>query len=229
MLTISNVNLVLDKKRVLSRQAIGKNSRLTPQIELIVHELLAVVKSSQLLRPSISYKIYPIVEIGDDFVRLENNATLHGSLFRSILSEARELALVVYTLGPGLEKMVTQYFQKGDPLQGTLLDAIGSEAMDLLGEKVCEYIRNDAASRGFQSSNRFDPGTHGLPLSEQKRIFEMVPTREIGASLTDSGMIIPLKSITTVIGIGPQMPTWSQAETCSRCASGRTCPDRKIT
>jgi len=211
---------------VLSSPAIGKKSRLTPQIEIMVRELLAVVKSSRLLKPSIAYEIYSIVKIGDDLVRLENNATLHGSLFHSVLSGARKLTVAVYTIGSELEDIVTQDFKRNESLRGALLDGIGNAALELLKERVCKLIRGEAASYGYQSSSPISPGMPGFPLSEQGRLFELVPAQEIGLVLTPPGMMVPLKSISAAIGMGPQMPTWSQTEACTRCSSGKTCPYR---
>jgi hypothetical protein len=63
----------------------------------------------------------------------------------------------------------------------------------------------------------------GFPISEQWRLFELVPAEEIGVSLTPYGIMIPRKSISMVIGIGLQMTIWTQAEVCARCNLKETC------
>ena len=223
MPVISDINLTLNIKQVLRRQRFGENPRLIPQFESLIRELLDTVESERLLKPSIAYEVYSVVDIDADRVQLEGDVALYGTCFHSVLSGARELAVAIYTIGPALEEMTTRDFQRGEPLRGMLLDSIGSAALEPLGEKVCAYIRDEATSRGYQSSSGFDPGVCDFPISEQRRLLELVPAEEIGVSLTDSGMLIPLKSISTIIGMGPQMPMWSQAEICARCNLGRTC------
>jgi hypothetical protein len=65
-----------------------------------------------------------------------------------------------------------------------------------------------------------------LPLTEQWNLFGLVNTQEIGVSLTSSGIMVPRKSVSMVIGIGPQMATWTQVEVCARCSLRKTCPYR---
>jgi len=42
-------------------------------------------------------------------------------------------------------------------------------------------------------------------------------------SLTASGVLVPSKSVSVVIGIGAQMTRWTQAEVCARCSLRETC------
>jgi len=226
MSVITDINLDLDIDVVLRRPRIWQNARLKPQVEGLLHELLASVESARLLKPSIVHSSYSVVEIGPDHVLAESNVTLRGTSFHSVLSEAKKLAVVIYTIGPDLENMVTQDFNRTEYLRGLLLDNIGDAALDLLYEEVCQLIKVEAASYGYQGSSPISPGMSGFPISEQRRLFELVPAREIGVSLTSSGMMVPRKSVSMVIGMGPKMPQWSQAEACARCGSGDTCPYR---
>jgi hypothetical protein len=64
----------------------------------------------------------------------------------------------------------------------------------------------------------------GFPITEQWQMLNLVPAGEIGVSLTPIGMMMPRKSISMVIGMGSEMPTWTQAEVCARCNLRKTCP-----
>jgi hypothetical protein len=57
-------------------------------------------------------------------------------------------------------------------------------------------------------------------------LFKMVLTRDIGVNLTSSGIMVPRKSASMVIGIGPQVKTWTRAEVCARCGLRNTCSYR---
>ena len=158
-----------------------------------------------------------------DQLCLKGNTAIHGPLFGSLLSEAKELAVVVCTIGPKLESKVDDYFAQNDPLRAIVLDGIGSAAVDSLTQEVGKFMMNEASSRGYQASSSLSPGMLSFPISEQWQLFELAPTEEIGVRLTPSGMMVPRKSVSMVIGIGPQMPTWIKAEVCARCNMRKTC------
>ena len=63
----------------------------------------------------------------------------------------------------------------------------------------------------------------GFPLTEQWNLLGLVNTDEIGVSLTASGVMVPRKSVSMVMGIGPKMTRWTEAEGCARCSLRKTC------
>jgi hypothetical protein len=186
-------------------------------------ELIASAKNAHLLEPAIAYEIHRITEKDRRHLSLEGNIIVGGSLLSCLLPDAKELVGVVCTIGPKLEKQVTEYFSRDEPLRGALLDGIGSAAVDSLTEEVCKLITAEASSRGYQASSPIAPGMPGLPIAEQRELFRMVPAREIGVSLRSSGIMVPRKSASMLIGIGPQVKTWTRAEVCARCNLRKTC------
>ena len=223
---IRDIPLSLETREVLRREGFRGHSKIRPEIESLILELLASVASAHLLEPVVAYEIYPITEMSREQVSLEGNAAVHGSLLPSLLPEAKELAAVVCTIGPKLEKQVTDYFNRDEPSRGVLLDGIGSAAVDSLTQEVCKFITGEASSRGYQASSPISPGMPGLPITEQWQLLEMVPAQEIGVSLTSLGIMVPRKSASMVIGIGPQIKTWTRAEVCAHCSLRKTCPYR---
>lgn len=209
MPVIRDIPLSLKASKVLRREGFGEHSRVRPEIKSLVRELL--VKKAHLVAPAVAYEIYPVTGM--------------SSLFSSLLPGAKELALAVVTIGPGLEKQVADYTNRGEPLRGLLLDGIGSAAVDSLAEEAGKLIAGEASSRGYEASRPFSPGMPcGLPITEQRQLLEMVPSGEIGVSLTPAGVMVPRKSVSMVIGIGPQMKTRAGAEVCAGCSLRETCP-----
>jgi len=226
MPVILDIPLSLKTGEVLRREGLGGNFKIRPRIKNLILELLASVKQVHLLEPAVAYEIQSITEMSREQVSLEGNSVVHGSLLPSTFPEAKELAIAVGTIGPRLEKQVAEYFDRDEPLRGILLDGIGSAAVDSLTQEVCRLITAEASSRSYQASSPVNPGMPGLPITEQWRLLEMVPAREIGVSLTSSGEMVPRKSISMIIGIGPKMKTWTRAEVCARCSLKNNCPYR---
>jgi len=226
MPVIRDIPLSLKTREVLRREGFRGHSKIRPEIKSLILELLASVKNAHLLEPAIAYEIHSITGMSHRQLSLEGNVVVHSPLLPSLLPEAKELAAVVGTIGPKLEKQVTDYFNRDEPLRGLLLDGIGSAAVDSLTEEVCKFMAGEALSRGYQASSPISPGMPGLPITEQWQLLEMVPAREIGVSLTSAGIMVPRKSASMVIGIGPQMTRWTRAEVCAHCSLRKTCPYR---
>jgi hypothetical protein len=223
MPVIRDIPLSLKTNEVLRRQGVREHSKIRPGIRKLILELLATVESAHLLEPAVTYEYYQITGMSPSQISLDSNKSIHGSLISTIFPEAKELAILVCTIGPKLEKQVTDYSKSGETLRGMILDGIGSAAVDMLTPEACGHVASEASLRGYQASSPVSPGWPGLPLTEQRNLFKLVNTQEIGVSLTSSGIMVPRKSVSMVIGIGPQMATWTQADVCARCSLRKTC------
>ncbi|MFC1948715.1 hypothetical protein ACFLW0_00865 [Chloroflexota bacterium] len=226
MPVVRDIPLNLNKNSVLRREGFRKHSGIRPEIKDLVSELLTGVEETHLLQSAVAYEIYPIIGISPEQLVLEGDAVVKGSLLPSLMPEAKELAVAVCTIGPGLEKQVTGYTNGGETLRGVLLDGIGSTAVDSLEHEACRFIAGEVSSRGYQVSSPVSPGMPGLSITEQWRVLGLVPSGEIGVSLTSAGIMVPRKSTSMVIGIGPKVPTWTQAQVCAACNLSTTCPYR---
>ena len=223
MTIIDDIHLKLETGQVLRGTGIRQYSSVRPEIKALIHELLVSVADDHLLEAAIAYEIYPITRVAPHQLSLAGNNRLHGSLLTSTLSSAEELVTVVYTIGLKVEKRVTGYFGRGEPLRGLLLDGIGNAAVGSLAQEACKLITSVALLRGHQASSPFSPGMPGFPITEQRPLFQLAAAEQIGVSLTASGVMVPLKSASMVIGLGQQVTTWTQTEVCTRCNLGRTC------
>jgi hypothetical protein len=223
---IRNVRLSLKTREVLRRQGLGRGAGIRPEIGILARDLLAAVKNSHLLEPAVAYEICAVTDITERKLSLDSGPAGHGRLLRSLVPGAKEITIALCTIGPRLEKKVTDYTSQGEPLRAMLLDGIGSAAVDSLAEEFCRFVANEASSRGYEASSPMNPGMPGLPITAQWWLLELVPAQEIGVSLTSSGIMVPRKSTSMVIGIGPQMTRWTQAEVCARCHLSKACSYR---
>ena len=224
MPVVRDIQLSLKPNDVLRREGFKKYATVRPKIKNQIIELLASIESNHLLEPVIAYEIYTITGISSDKVSLEGDKAIGGSLIPSNFPEAKELAILVCTIGPGLEKQVTAYTKSGETMRGMLLDGIGSAAVDVLNQEACRFIAGEASPRNYQASSPVNPGMPGLPITEQSNLLELASASRIGVSLTSSGIMIPRKSTSMAIGIGLRMKTWTQVEICARCNLRETCP-----
>jgi hypothetical protein len=224
MPVVRDIPLSLNLNEVLRRQGLGGKAKVRPEIKSLLLELLAGLDNERLLEPAAAYERHPVTGMTGDRITLAGGKAVRGPALPAFFPEARELAVAVCTIGPRLEKQASNYTKNGQALRGMLLDGIGSAAVDKLIPKVTRLIAAGVAPLGYEVSSPVNPGMPGLAMTEQWNIMELAGGDRIGVSLTPSGILVPRKSVSMVIGIGPRMTRWTQAEVCARCSLSESCP-----
>ena len=224
MPVIRDIPLSLKTSAVLRRQGLGGKDKVRPEIKSLTLELLASTESEHLLEPAAACEYYPVTGMSGVQISLEGDKAVHGPALPALFLEAKELAVIICTIGPKLEKQASGYTKNGQALRGMLLDGIGSAAIDTLIPETLRIIAKEVSARGYEISSPVNPGMPGFAMTEQWNLVELAKTDEIGVSLTKSGILVPRKSVSMVIGIGPRMTRWTQAEVCARCSLRETCP-----
>jgi hypothetical protein len=139
------------------------------------------------------------------------------------LAGATEVAVVFATIGARWSEATSACFQRGDALDGYLLDEIGTAMLERLSLRLEAMIRMDARSRGRYAGSPIEPGHAGLPLSLQPMLAQLAEVQTAGIAITSSGMISPPKSFSMLIGIGQGLRRWTRAQACRECPSFVMC------
>ena len=108
-----------------------------------------------------------------------------------------------------------------------MLDSCASCAI----ENVCDNFQNELEERLFNENlyltDRFSPGYGDMPFEQQREICEILNTsKTIGVSLNESGIMIPRKSVTAIMGIA-QKPQKKRFRGCEYCSMFENCDFRK--
>ena len=155
-----------------------------------------------------------------EHILLEGGMSLTGPLVAGKLLGAQQVVAAVCTIGPELEESVGRLLQE-NPLYAMALDGLGNAAVENLAQQVCAAIEAEIHSEGCQVSTPLSPGSPDWPVEiGQPQIFGLVDPAHAGIHLTSAGMMFPKKSISFVVGIGPEM---SQTDPCELCSLKETC------
>jgi hypothetical protein len=176
-----------------------------------------------LLEPAAIYDVFPVRSFHHKTIELDGGGTFEGPLAARALAGAEKIAVAVCTIGPALEERVHQLFAD-DPVQAMALDGAGVAALREVSRVIIEEVREMAAGHGWGSGMRAQPGQEGWLIWQQRVIFEHLPADQIGVRLTDSCLMIPRKSVSFVIGMGPDMRP--DAVACDFCSKRERCPWR---
>jgi len=125
-----------------------------------------------------------------------------GLLIARQLKPATALAVFVTTAGPGIETWSRQMMTEGELLKGYVADTLGSETAEKAADWLMGEIGSAAAERDWGTTNRFSPGYCGWPVAEQQQLFSLLPSRFCDITLTPSSLMVPLKSVSGIVGLG---------------------------
>lgn len=131
--------------------------------------------------------------------------------------EADEVAFSVCTIGEQLPSKVVSLFKEGKLVDGTILDAIGSIAADALADKVNEIINEHASNNSLETTLRYSPGYCSWPLNGQSVIFDKLSVDIINVKLTESFLMLPVKSVSFAVNIGPNVSESTWENRCRTC------------
>ena len=184
----------------------------------------AIEESRNLIEPAAVTATVSVDRVLHNRLDLEGGNRLSGTLVARHLAAAEELTFVACTIGPALPELAAEVVA-ADPVRGLALDATGSAAVHRLGAAVCKGAEVEAAERDLAVSVPLSPGLDGWPVEVgQPEIFQVIDPGSIGVEVTSSLQMIPVKSVTMVLGIGPNFD--SGGEMCDYCGVKETCRHR---
>lgn len=177
----------------------------------------SVAKQSSLLmeaaRPRLVWKRMPI-----------EAQYVEGEDLRRLLQDGKELVLFAATLGLEVERLSRQ-MQLTDMADALIIDACADAAIENICDNFCDDLAKEISP--LYLTQRFSPGYGDLPLSYQKKLFDALDIfRRIGVSLTESGLMLPQKSVTAIMGIR-EAPMAGRASSCAFCNLKDHCTHRR--
>jgi len=221
-----NWNIALDEERILAVEG-ERLMRVLGRPDGRAAWDAALEDARALARPAACWVFLPVEGIRHDRVVLSDGATLGGGPLAAVVAGATDLAVIVCTIGPGLETRAREHSRGGDMLRGLLLDTLGTWMVDALRQEICRSLEADACAAGLRVSTALSPGESAWGLADQTVIFSLVDTRSIGVSLGASLLMTPVKSLSLVMGRGPG-PLGREGEShCDYCTMRDRCAYRE--
>lgn len=188
-----------------------EDSRHGERVRAMVEEARKVAK------PKAFYREAYIEEKGDEFVVIDG-VKLTSHILRVNLDEVYRIFPYVATCGLELEEWSKAY---EDMLEKFWADAIKEHALRSAFRHLGETLR---ARYGMKELSRMNPGSLAdWPLSQQGPLFQILGEgpRRIGVQLTDSYLMLPIKSVS-----GFYFPATVSYENCMLCTREK-CPGRR--
>jgi len=147
-----------------------------------------------------------------------------GKIIHKMLLHSVNYALFIVSAGPGPENLARSLMSEGKYLEGYIADLVASALVDSAADQIQEQVRNFAQKQGVNITNRYSPGYCSWNVVEQQKLFSLFPEGCCGISLSESSLMSPVKSISGIIGLGPDVKYSDY--TCEICPMG-DCAFRK--
>ena len=139
------------------------------------------------------------------FVVSELPAFQIGRIIERQLRGAEAYALFICTAGTAFEEYQQRLKDEGDMVRVFIADALGSVIAEKCADQMEIALQENIDKLGWKHTNRFSPGYCGWHVSEQQILFPLFNGHTCGVQLTDSSLMVPIKSVSGIIGLGTEV------------------------
>jgi hypothetical protein len=174
-------------------------------IELISEMISEVLREAEpICDIKAEYAVWPGLKLpeGNTVMQINGIDFSIGKIVRSQLRRSESAAIFLCTAGPEIGERAKILINEKDFLKGYIFDIAGSEIVEAAADLMQEHLKKEMAAAGNLITNRFSPGYCGWHVSEQHKLFSLIPENFCGIKLNDSALMQPIKSVSGVIGIG---------------------------
>lgn len=175
----------------------------------------AMEEALPLVEPAVYYRPYAVEAVRHERILLEGGYELRGKLTAQHLGRAKTIWVILCSIGQSLEQFGQEIWESS-PVYSLAIDGVGSAVVEALANAACRHLEIEAANQGWKSSIPLSPGMTDWSVEEgQPQIFKLLEGEPLGVRLTESFIMLPRKSLTMVVGAGPDLEMTGR--TCDYC------------
>jgi hypothetical protein len=204
-LKVSQIESVMGYKEGESQETISE----------LVSEVLK--EAEEICTMKAEYRLFDDIAFNDAGKTLTINGLVLNikKIIYGQIKKSDSAALFLCTAGDEIGTRSKKSMKDGDLLKGYVYDVVGSEAVEAAADLMQDQLEREMKSLGRATTNRFSPGYCGWLVVEQHKLFQLMPDNFCGINLTPSALMIPMKSVSGIIGTGQNVKR--APYTCSFC------------
>jgi len=176
----------------------------------------AMALGRRLLAPRAVVRWLLVTRAGEDGLEVDGAALAIPGI-RGSWGAVEYVAAAVATVGPALERRVAELWDARELPLASMLDSVGSGAVESLAEYVNDLLCQEGLARGLKVTNRISPGYGAWDVAEQVTLFQLCPAEAIGVTLNAACFMSPEKTISLLVGAGAHARVDHYASQCARC------------
>jgi len=220
---IDYIPLRISRKPLLRKLGrVGNNKSLSARMRKHINKAINEIKKNA--HPRAIFRLFPVVT-DEEVVTIGKRAILKSRKLARIFEPCKRAGVFLVTLGKEVDKIIDNAVEQ-QPYYGFILDAAASLAVESSAEYVQNFIDQEYTSNQ-EKTLRYSPGFSGWSITEQKKLFQTLPSEKINVNLSDAYLMSPQKSISGLIGIGSGVQIHEPENICARCPKTE-CRHRKL-
>lgn len=223
---ITNIDSPVERSEVI--RYVGYPADVSPSLQFQQALDVWIDKAKAQATPRASFRIFPVTQIKKRSLTIQvsdQEVEFTGSI-GEFLGPSQFIAVFIATAGPGVEQLASQLLKEGDDLAAMIVNAVGAERAETAEAKVMDQLRQYAGPAGLAPTLPYSPGYCGMALTEQHTLFSLFEGEDIGVTLSSSSLMLPIKSVSGLIGLGPADDITIKGSPCDRCTM-HTCSMRR--
>jgi cobalamin-dependent methionine synthase I len=222
---LGDLALAIDPDEVLRFQGYKKGVDVpTADVRALLDDALA--EGTRLMAPRAVLRWMPVsrcapdtIEVGGETLTIPRTSERWGAV--------EFVAASVVTIGDALERRVGALWESRELPLASMLDSVGSGAVESLAEYVNDLLCQHGLAAGLAVTNRISPGYADWNVAEQHALFRLCPGAPVGVTLNEACFMTPGKSITLLVGAGRRARVDHYFSQCARCWM-RDCAYRRV-
>lgn len=124
-----------------------------------------------------------------------------GNIIFNELKPSEKIIVFTCTVGKQICNYAKEEY-KTDALKGFLIESLANVVVETAMDRIQTIMRVEYQNQNLKISNRYSPGYCNWNVSEQHKLFKILPKNFCGVTLTESALMQPIKSISGFIGVG---------------------------
>jgi len=211
---------------------LGYHAQQTPEhFKDLIYEAMADSKSKVEIKAG--YRIVDVQSKENDLTGL----TIGGNYFNlqkivtGVLKKSEQIVVFSLTIGAEMETKSKELLSSGDLVACYIFDAVASITVEACADALHEHIKEKMLLKNQKVTNRYSPGYCNWKVIDQHLLFSLLLENFCGIKLTDSALMLPIKSISGIFGIGVKVKYLEYS--CNDCnikdCTYRTITERKKT
>lgn len=202
------------------RRYLGMNST-DPETDRLIAECIA--KLNSVIDPRCVCRCFDL-SFENGYPVIEGHVLESCDLAKN-LKDCTRVVLFACTIGAGADRLLNRS-RFTSIAKAAVMQAAAAAMIEAYADEINMQIREDMLEKGLYVRPRFSCGYGDLKLETQKLIFSLLdPAKNAGITLTDSLLMVPVKSVTAFIGIS-EKPAYCSGG-CASCNMHDTCLYRK--
>ena len=212
---LADLPLAIDPDEVLRFQGYKKGVDVpTPDVRALFDDALAV--GSGLVMPRAVMRWLRVDRRGADTLEAAG-VTLTIPSIAARWGAVEHVAVAICTIGEALERHVAELWDARELPLASMLDSVGSGAVESLAEYVNDLLCQQALAAGLKVTNRISPGYADWDVAEQAQLFRLCAGTPAGVALSAACVMTPGKSISLLAGAGVTARVDHYFSQCARC------------